>query len=81
VVSRHDVVLAKALQHTIAKYERRGFTVKQVGADEEFDKLEDLMNIDFDFAAKVDHGPTIVRFIRRIKDSCRSLCNMLPFKY
>jgi hypothetical protein len=76
--SRHDVVIAKALKRIIAKYERRGFSVKQVGADEE---LEHLVNVDFDFAGKDDHEPTIERFIRTIKDSCRSQRNMLPFKY
>jgi hypothetical protein len=58
-----------------------GFSVKHVVADEEFCKLDDLVNVDFDFAAKDDHEPTIERFIRTIKDSCRSQYNMLPFKY
>jgi hypothetical protein len=31
VTSRHDVVIATALKLIIAKYERRGFSVKQVG--------------------------------------------------
>jgi hypothetical protein len=44
VTSRHDVVIATALKRIIAKYERRGFSVKQVGADGEFCKLEDLVN-------------------------------------
>jgi hypothetical protein len=81
VASRHDVVIAKALKRVIAKYERRGCSVKQLGADEEFCKLEDLVNVNFDFAAKDDHEPTIERFMRTIKDSCRSQYNMLPFKY
>jgi hypothetical protein len=81
VASRHYVVIATALKRIIAKYERRRFFVKQVGADEEFCKLEDLVNVDFDFAAKDDHEPAIERFIRTIKDSCRSQYNMLQFIY
>jgi hypothetical protein len=81
LVMRRDVVIATALKRIIAKYERRRFFVKQVGADEEFCKLEDLVNVDFDFAAKDDHEPAIERFTRTIKDSCRSQYNMLPFKY
>jgi hypothetical protein len=81
VTSRHGVVIATALKRIIAKYERRGLSVKQVGAAGEFCKLEDLVNVDFDFAAKDDHEPTIERFIRTIKDLCRSQYNMLPFKH
>jgi hypothetical protein len=66
VVSWHDNALAKALQHIIAIYERRGFSFKQKGADEEFDKVEDMMNVEFDFASKDDHGPTIKRIVSRI---------------
>jgi hypothetical protein len=38
VASRHDVVIATALKRIIAKYERRAFSVKTSGADEEFCK-------------------------------------------
>jgi hypothetical protein len=39
------------------------------------------VNIDFYFAATDDHEPIVERFIRTIKDSCRSQYNMLPFRY
>jgi hypothetical protein len=47
VTSKHDTEISQSLKRNIARYERRGFTVKQVRADEEFYKLLGLVNIDF----------------------------------
>jgi hypothetical protein len=79
VTSRHDTEISQALKRFIARYDRHGFS--QVRADEEFYKLEGLVNVDFDFAATDDHEPVIEQFIRTIKDSCRSQYNILPFRY
>jgi hypothetical protein len=55
--------------------------VKQVRVNEEFYKLQGLVNIDFDFAATEDHEPIFERFIRTVKDYGRSQYNILPFRY
>jgi hypothetical protein len=81
VTSMHDTEVSQALKCIVARYDWRGFSVKQVRADEEFYKLQGLVNVDFDLAATDDHEPSIERFIRNVKNSRRSQYNMLPFRY
>lgn len=70
------------LKQTIAQYERRGFHIRAILADEEFEPLErEFPDKTWNICGANEHVPEIERFIRTIKDSMRAQYNDLPFRY
>ena len=74
--------LQSALTQVIKSYRRRGFTVKHVFVDIQFeglcDRMKDITNINV--VSKQEHVPEMERFIRVIKERARSTFAMLPFE-
>ncbi|MCE2996668.1 MAG: hypothetical protein LW863_13795 [Flammeovirgaceae bacterium] len=70
------------LTNVIRTYERRGFVIATITADDEFQALAAAMPAYlFNLCGADDHVPEIERYIRTIKDSVRSQYNDLPFAY
>jgi hypothetical protein len=64
-------------------YASRGFTITLVLGDNEFETLRGELaqhQIQLNTAAPDEHVPEIERFNRIIKDRCRAIYSILPFK-
>ena len=64
-------------------YALRGFTVRQINGDPEFEPLRDGLNgesIRLETVAEDEHVPEVERYIRIIKERVRATWNTLPFK-
>jgi hypothetical protein len=73
-----------AIKHVYQTYHKRGFKLKTIMLDGEFDK--DGLNgevagigCNFNAVAREEHVPEIERNIRTIKDRSRSVVTILPF--
>ena len=70
---------------TIAKvYSGRGFQVKRVYADNQFESIhEDLQRkeIDLNTCAREEHEPFVERGNQTVKEAIRLTVTLLPFKY
>ena len=74
-----DTVL-KAIQRMLAIYHTRGFRVRTIPADPEFQPLDGMLpGVSFNFCAQGEHVPDIERYVRTVKDRVRSGYNNLPF--
>eukprot|EP00536_Pseudo-nitzschia_multiseries_P003412 jgi/Psemu1/7719/gm1.7719_g len=74
--------LALSLQLVIKAYGIRGFTVKAILLDLQFNGLQtklDVTDVHINFVSKDKHVPEIERFIRDVKERCRCTHAMLPF--
>jgi len=82
IPNRQVSTIKTILEQTIRRYERRGFAIRTILADEEFTALADTMpEQQFNICGADDHVPEIERFIRTTKDSVRAQYNDLPFAY
>ena len=75
--------ILKGLKRVVNTYEKRGFTITDLHADNEFDietLKENLEPINTHIYGKLEHVGTIERSVRTVKDRCRGLCHALPFK-
>ena len=78
--NRQIKTVVAMIKSVLAIYERRGLKVNTILADLEFEPLKtELPGITIDCCAVDDHVPEVERYIRTIKDRCRSVYNMLPF--
>eukprot|EP00956_Cyclotella_meneghiniana_P038953 scaffold162906_cov46-Cyclotella_meneghiniana.AAC.1 len=79
--SRTTDQLHKSLQTVARIYRRGGFLVKMCLMDMEFKKLEDgTTEVMINTTAAREHVTDIERYIRSIKDRCRSVLSELPYK-
>ena len=77
--------LLNAIKTTIGTYESRGFTVKTIAADNQFECLrDDLMGlnnpVNLNTTATDEHEPFIERSNRTVKERIRCIFNNTPFK-
>ena len=71
------------LKKVINLYQKRGFHVKSIFADNEFDiesMRNELLPIVMHIFAADEHCPIAERSIRTVKDRTRSVCHSLPYK-
>eukprot|EP00956_Cyclotella_meneghiniana_P009213 scaffold12647_cov40-Cyclotella_meneghiniana.AAC.2 len=79
--SRTTDQLHKSLETVARIYRRGGFLVKMCLMDMEFKKLEDgTTEVMINTTAAREHVTDIERYIRSIKDRCRSVMSELPYK-
>ena len=72
--NRTKTNIAKSLQYIKNKYEKRGFKIKVIYADNEFDHdviKSVLPGATFDICAAGEHVSAIERCVRTVKDRCR----------
>ena len=80
--SRGKIKIYKRLKLIRLMYEKRGFKVNIIHADNEFDFNEvksSFPNSTWEICARGEHVPTIERDIRSVKDRCRPMCHAIPF--
>ena len=80
--SRGKIKIYKRLKLIRLMYEKRGFKVNIIHADNEFDFNEvksSFPNSTWEICARGEHVPTIEREIRSVKDRCRPMCHAIPF--
>ena len=84
MVKRTQESIYSGLQLVIKAYNRRGFNVKMILADPEFEchrqALEDDHNIDLNIASAGEHVPEIERYIRTVKERIRAQWSRLPYR-
>jgi hypothetical protein len=79
--NRTKQTILTAISSVIRLYDKRGFTVTRVEADNEFAPLvHDLLPTQCNIAAADDHVAEVERSIRTIKERVRSILQGLPFK-
>jgi hypothetical protein len=80
VPNRQVPTVVAAFKHIIALYARRGFKIRAINADPEFEPLQaELPSQVFNFCAQNKHVPEIERYVWTIKDQVWSCYNTLPF--
>ena len=80
--NRQASTVRDSLLFVLNKYERRGFRITTIMADEEFEPLIHLMPAyTFNLCGADEHVPDIERYIRTTKDTIRSAYNNLPFQH
>jgi len=80
--NRQVSTVRDSLLFVLNKYERRGFRITTIMADEEFEPLIQLMPAyTFNLCGADEHVPDIERYIRTTKDTIRSAYNELPFQH
>ena len=80
--NRQIGTIKQCLVKVIATYQRRGFTVDTILADDEFSPLRnEIPGVDVNCCGADEHVPEVERYIRTIKDRARSGYNDLPFEY
>lgn len=80
LTNRQVPTICKHLNTIIDMYKHRGFSVKSIIADGEFEAIRPHFPL-INTTSRDEHVPQIERHIRSIKDRVRSTYNMLPFKY
>ena len=83
--TREMANVGEAIIKVIRLYSRRGFHVKIIHVDGEFEPLRDILAKDYDFVTvnvtgHNDHNPNIERGIRTVKERFRALIITLPFR-
>jgi hypothetical protein len=80
----HDDI-HKALQHVFGVYHKRGFQVRKIRGDPEFDMLRDTLasqdGIDLECCNEDEHIPEIERYIRTVKERTRCSIADVPFRF
>ena len=80
IPNRQVGTVLKAIQRMLAIYHARGFWVRTIPADPEFQPLNGMIpGVSFNFCAQGEHVPDIERYVRTVKDRVRSGYNNLPF--
>ena len=78
--NRQIRTVLQAIQRMLAIYHARGFRVRTIPADPEFQPLDGMIpGVSFNFCAQGEHVPDIERYVRTVKDCVRSGYNNLPF--
>ena len=75
--------LIKSIQQIIDTYHGRGFKVKHVLGDRQFECIRshmELQGINLNITGRDEHVPEIERFIRTVKERARAVVNTLPFE-
>ena len=83
VKDRKASTLLISIKRIQDQYARRGFIMNTVAGDNEFATLTGPLSnavIALNVVAAGEHVPEIERHIRTLKERCRALFNMLPFK-
>ena len=90
ITSRSAKVLTAAIKQVVGTYRKRGFQVKHVLGDGEFEPLRNAMTlmgiegfsdgITLNTGANDKHIPVIERYIRTVKERTRCVFNTLPFQ-
>ena len=82
ILNRKAMTISDALMAVIALYRHRGFIVKVVNADNEFEPIRQGLltkGISVNITSANEHVPTIERRIRLIKERVRSIRHTLPY--
>ena len=81
VPDRNRSTILRRLRHTIKMYQARGFTVRDVHCDHEFECIRsDLLPIAMNVVPADSHVGEVERSIRTIKERLRASAHGLPFK-
>ena len=78
--NRQIGTIVTRIKQTIRLYHHRGFRVRSLFADSEFEPIRPSFPF-LETAGADDHIPTIERYIRTIKDRARSAWHSMPFHY
>ena len=78
--NRKISTVCKRLEAIVKLYTSRGFTIKTIMADNEFEPIRATFPI-LNTTAQDEHVPDIERCIRTVKDRTRSTYNVLPYKH
>ena len=78
--NRQTGTVVTRLKQTIRLYKHRGFHIRSLFADSEFESMRPSFPF-LETAGADDHIPTIERYIRTIKDRTRSAWHSMPFLY
>ena len=80
IPNRQVRTVLQAIQRMLSIYHARGFRVRTILADPEFQPLDGMIpGVSFNFCAQGEHVPDIDRYVRMVKDRVRSGYNNLPF--
>jgi hypothetical protein len=81
VMSRSKNTMLRELGAVIRTYRQRGFDVKNINGDHEFECIKDnMLPIDMGIVDKDDHVPEVEQSIRAIKERVRCTIAGLPLK-
>ena len=81
--SRRKSAIIRSLKRIFQLYSHRGFVVQELLGDGEFKSMEgELLEAGFpaNIAGRGEHVPDVERYIRTVKERCRSTMSTLPFK-
>jgi hypothetical protein len=82
IPNQQTSTVAAALKQVVGIYERRGFRIKTIEADPEFEPLAiEFRQVQFNFCAQNEHVPEIERYIRTVKDRVRSCYHTLLYSW
>ena len=80
IPNRQVTTVLKAIKQMLSTYHTRGFRVRTILADPEFQPLDGMIpGVSFNFCAQGEHVPDIKQYVRTVKDRVRSGYNNLPF--
>ena len=80
--NRQVPTIRDSLRAVLQRYQRRGFRIQTILADDEFQPVAALMSeYAFNLCGADEHVPDVERYIRTTKDTIRSRYNELPFEY
>ena len=80
IPNRQVTTVLQAIKRMLSTYHARGFRVRTIPADPEFQPLDGMIpGVSFNFCAQGEHVPDIERYVRTVKDRVRSGYNNLPF--
>ena len=83
IPNRDPTTLVKCIANVQKIYELRGFTIRHIIADGEFEHIRGPisgLHMALNTTSNDEHVPDIERHIRTIKERVRATYNMLPFK-
>jgi len=75
--------IIKSIQQIIDTYHGRGFKIKHILGDRQFECIQshmELQGINLNITGRDEHVPEIERFIRTVKERARAVVNTLPFE-
>ena len=75
-----DTSVLPSLHQVLNIYSSRGFIVNYIHADNDFRGLADqLLSTRLNLTSAGEHVPDIERFVRTLKERCRTSCHSLPY--
>jgi len=84
IKNEKSATIATAIKQVTQIYHRRGFKVKFLLGDGQFEHIQKFFadtDITINITGRNEHVPAIERAIRTIKERIRAIVNQLPFKY